>query len=120
MRGVGALSTATPFPVRLAAEQQLASLGEAAVPALAKAALGAATVRERRSALRALGGTKTKAAIEPVVLAMADSPDPWIRLSGRLAAEQLVRDLPAETAALAKAIESSRGRETDPLLKRLR
>jgi hypothetical protein len=118
---VGALSTQTAFPVRLAAEQQLAALGEAAVPALAEAVLCAATVREKRAALRALGGTKAKAAIEPVVRSMGDPADAWIRLSARLAAEQLVRDLPKEaTADLSKAIEASRGHETDSLLKRLR
>jgi HEAT repeat protein len=118
---VGALSTTTAFPVRLAAEQQLASLGDKAVPALAKAALGAASVREKRSALRALGGTRSKAAIAPVFLTLFDASDPWLRLSARLAAEQLVRDLPNDaTADLARALEKSRAAETDPLLMRMR
>lgn len=118
---VGALSTATAFPVRLAAEQQLATLGDKAVPALAKATLGASTVRERRSALRALGGTKSKSAIAPIFLTLFDATDPWLRLSARLAAEQLLRDLPSDaTADLARALGKSRAAEKDPLLMRMR
>ena len=117
---VGALSTSTAFPVRLAAEQQLALLGAAAVDALSKASSDAATVREKRSALRALGGTKAPSAIPAVVRAL-DAADSWIRLSARLAAEQLIRDLPKDaTADLSAALAARREKETDPLLMRLR
>lgn len=117
---IGALSTKTAFPVRLAAEQQLAAMGAAAVPALSKAAAEAATTRERRSALRALGGTKAAAAIPGVTTGLA-SDDAWIRLSARLAAQQLVKDLPKEaTVELAIAVAAAREKEADPLVKRLR
>jgi hypothetical protein len=117
---VGAISPATPFPVRLAAQEQLSSLGDAAVPALSKAAGDAASVRRRRAALRALSGTKSPRAATVVAAALSD-PDRWIRLSARQAAERLLRDLPKEaTADLAAALEAQRARETDPLLLRLR
>ena len=116
---VGALSPSTPFPVRTAAEEQLSHLGDAAVPALTTAAHDAKSVRERRSALRALGGTKSPRAAAPVIAALVDT-DRWIRLSAHQAAERLLRDLAKDAPAdLSSALEAQRARETDPLLQRL-
>jgi len=117
---LSALSPETAFPVRLAAEQRLAGLGEAAVPALGKAAAAAPTVRARRSALRALGGTKSPAAVAPVRAALADA-DPWVRFSARQAADALVKALPVDaTKDLRADLEARRAAETDPFVKRLR
>ena len=116
---VGALSPATSFPVRTAAEEQLSHLGGAAVPALARAAREAKSARERRSALRALSGTKSPRATAAVIAALPD-PDRWIRFSARQAAERLLRELPKEDSAdLSAALEAQRARETDPLVRRL-
>jgi hypothetical protein len=82
----------------------------------------ATTVRERRSAIRGLGSSKSPTA-EVLVRGMLEhgDADPWIRLQLRLAAEQLLRDLPGEkTPALAAALASSVEQETDPVLLRLR
>ena len=117
---VGALSTDTAFPVRLAAEQQLALLGGAAVDALATAAAGGTTVRERRSALRALGATKSASAI-PAVRAALDAPDAWVRTTARLAADRLIGELPKEaTTELAAALAAGRESETHPFARRVR
>ena len=90
------------------------------MPALAKAAVEATTVRARRSALRALGGTKSPAALAPVRAALADA-DPWVRFSARQAADALVKTLPVEaTADLRAALATRREAETDPFVRRLR
>jgi hypothetical protein len=116
---VGALSTSTPFLVRAAAEMQLAAIGDRAVHTLARAATRAATIRERRSAIRALGATQSKYAVPAVTLAFADE-EPWIRFQARLAAEQLLVDLPKDaTRDLVAALEKSIASEADPLVRRL-
>ncbi len=117
---VSALSPETAFPVRLAAEQRLAALGEAAVPALGKAAATAPTLRARRSALRALGGTKSPAAVAAVRAALGDA-DPWVRFSARQAADALAKALPSDAARdLRASVDARRAAETDPFVKRLR
>jgi HEAT repeat protein len=117
---VAALSTTTPFLVRVAAEGQLARLGDAAVPALSKASTDAATVREKRSAVRALGATKSASAV-PAVQAALGGNGAWIRFSARLAAAQLIKELPRDaTVGLAAVLEWSKTMEPDATTQRLK
>jgi HEAT repeat protein len=117
---VGALSPSTPFLVRVAAGNALAARGGDAVPALYLASAQEGDVRTRRSALRALGGTRSADAARSIAYGLVDT-DPWVRLSARLAGEALVKDLSkAEGSALAAALAEAAAKETDPLLKRLR
>jgi len=99
---VSGIGPETAFPVRLAAEMRLAGLGEAAVPALEKAAGVASPPRVRRSALRALGGSKSLAALAPLNAAL-DDPDPWIRFSAAQAIDGLGKTLPPETTKAVRA-----------------
>jgi HEAT repeat protein len=117
----GALGPDHSFPVRIAAMDRLAGLGEKAVAALAKVASDdTVPVMVRRNALRALGRTKSAAAAAPLVAALA-SPDRLVRLSAFPAAADLVKGLGREASKdLAAALAAAREKEQDPLVKRMR
>jgi HEAT repeat protein len=134
---VGALGPDTAFPVRLAATQQLASLGGKAVRALQLVVTDhGAPVMQRRNALRALGGSKSWHAAEVVGPATNDE-DRWVRLSAMTAASELVQSLSSATSdqpkpstdessaseaaghLLALDLAQARKTETDPLVKRV-
>ena len=88
--------------------------------ALSAASADAPTVRARRSALRALGGTNSPAAIAPVRAAFTNA-DPWIRFSAFQAADRLVKTLPSETVAgLRDDLAARRAAETAPFVRRAR
>jgi HEAT repeat protein len=117
----GALGADHALPVRLAALDRLAAMGEAAVvPLTLLLEEEERPVAQRRNALRALGRTKSAAAVHPVVEALR-SGDRGIRLSAFQAAGDLVRALGAEESkAVAEALAAARARETDDLVKRMR
>jgi HEAT repeat protein len=102
---VGALSPSYPFPVRIAAEQQLAALGEVARGRLEIAVRDfGAPPAQRRSALRVLGRARLVEARETILGALRD-PDEWIRFSAAQAARDLAASLdPADAAALDRAV----------------
>lgn len=115
---IAALGPDYAFPVRLAAQERLTSLG-------AKACLALAcwddlqTPMAKRAALRVLGGTKDSRAAERIATGFA-SKDGMIRLSAMLAADELVKSLDAKAGEwLAAKLASARAAETDPLVKRL-
>ncbi len=114
-----ALAPDVPFLVRMAAEQRLAALGETAVPVLARVAREGPTVRERRSALRALGGTRSATGAQVVIKLLLD-PDPWVRLCALLAAGHLLRDLsPGPVADVLEIALAYRAElEEDPMVRR--
>jgi hypothetical protein len=128
---VAALGPDFAFPVRLAATDRLAALGEKAVAVLGEAALDTKADRMfRRGALRALGGTKSRDATVAVRGVLAD-PDRWVRLSAMLAAGELLQAFPQgrtdggepsppdAVGALRAELTNARAAETDPLVKRL-
>ena len=119
---MGALGADVPLPVRLAAVERLGALGEAAVPALV-AFVGTefpSSAWERRNALRALGKSKSPAAVEGIARALGDS-NRWVRLAAFQAGDELAKELGAEApSSLAAAMAAARAAETDPLLRRLR
>jgi HEAT repeat protein len=124
----GALGPDHAFPVRMAALDRLAALGERAVPALAAlAADGAAPTMARRNAIRALGRTKAAAATGWIASLMA-GPDRLLRMSAYQAAGDLAKGLAAAEDATVRQQgrtleglrEALREKETDPLVKRMR
>jgi HEAT repeat protein len=117
----GALGPDVAFPVRMAAWDRLAALGEPAVASLAKVSLDdTLPTMARRNALRALGRTKSAAAVEPLSGALK-SPDRLLRLSAFQAAGDLVRGLgPDPGKGIAAALAAAREVEQDPLVKRMR
>ena len=117
---VGALGPDYAFPVRLAAQERLAALGAAAVPALARASRDAPSAIARRNALRALGSAKAVEASVPIGEALADT-DPLVRLSAMTAATELLKSIPANASLwLQSALDRARDAETDPRLRRVR
>jgi hypothetical protein len=115
---IAALGPDYPFPVRLAAQERLASLGSRACTALA-CWDDLPTTMAQRAALRALGGTKDPRAGSAIERAFA-SKDPMIRLSAMLAADDLVTSLGAKASQwLAAARARAHDAETDPLVRRL-
>jgi HEAT repeat protein len=115
---IAALGPDYPFPVRLAAQERLASLGSHACTALA-CWDDLPTPMAQRAALRALGGTKDPRAAWAIERAFA-SKDPMVRLSATLAADDLLKSLDAKASQwLAAAVARARAAETDPLVKRL-
>jgi hypothetical protein len=90
---VAALGPDFAFPVRLAAQQQLASLGLKAVEVLARCVGDERTDRmARRGALAALGASKSADAFQAIALAWAgpgQNEDPLVQLSVLLAADAL-------------------------------
>jgi len=136
-----ALSADHAFPVRLAAQEQLAALGAKAVPRLAAVVNPLEHLRAppertgRRNALRALGRTKAVEACEPIREALIDG-DPLVRLSAMLAAAELLQAFPESatssppggapsvgpvppTSHLRSSLDAVRDSEQDPLVKRL-
>jgi HEAT repeat protein len=115
---IAALGPDYPFPVRLAAQERLASLGTIACGALA-CWNDPPSAMARRAALRVLGATKDPRAAAVIPTAFAD-PDRMIRLSGMLAAADLIPTIPKpEADALTAALAKARSVETDPLVRRL-
>jgi hypothetical protein len=115
---LNALEPDYAFPVRLAAQERLASLGSRALTRLA-CWNDAPTRMGRRARLRALGATKQALAAATIPTAFADA-DPMIRLSGMLAAQDLIPTIPnPESDLLAAALAKARESETDPLVRRL-
>jgi hypothetical protein len=115
---VAALGPDFAFPVRLAAQERLASLGGRAVPALS-AWDGLPTRMARRAALRALGGTKDAGATGAIAKGLV-SQDPMIRLSAMLAAQDLVASLDAELGTwMSAALKKARAAETDAVVRRV-
>jgi HEAT repeat protein len=114
----GALGPDHSLPVRLAAMDRLAGMGEPAVVALSLFVEDEENpVRARRNALRALGRTKTATATLPVVNALA-AEDRGLRLSAAQAAGDLAKALAGdEGKALVDAVAAARAKETDPVLK---
>jgi len=131
---VAALGPDFAFPVRLAATEQIGSLGaRAAIAVGAVAGNPSAPLMRRRNALRALGASKNIAAAASLVNSFND-PDRWIRFSGMLATSEFLKTFPSVAppgadddakgalrmrADLESAFESQRAAETDPLVKRL-
>lgn len=136
----GSLGGDTRFLVRTAAVEQLAGLGAKSVPVLAGVAADRQRdERARRNAVRALGRTRSDAAVPPILAAL-DAAEPLVRLTACAAADELLRALSAAgaaepaggagrasgrapgspSAALADRVREVRADDPDPLVRRSR